>query len=1267
MIDRKSSRQKFLTVRTLLILLMIHCGAPVRCLWASVSSTPAATRQTIRLVADDVDGTNTGTGRLGVAITLSAIVTGTAHQVVAWRVEGGGSLAASGSDAEHAIYTPPLTMPTGQTVTITAYLKTLPSVTTSYTITLLNPVPSIAASRGVTPTTLLVGGTQKVFLAGSGFVPGMTALAGGTVLPVTYKDYNDASVEVPVSATASGTLSLQVENPSPGGGRGTAVAVPVATPAITLTARDGDGTNTGTADLTENVDMAAAVSGSLSTAVTWAVTGSGSISTAGIYMPPSLMPTDRVVTIRASLAVNPAITATYTLSLVNPAPTISASLPAQTPAGTTTTLNLTGTGFVPGTTVATSQGTVTATYQSPTSMVAQLTVPETASGTVLLRAQNPAPGGGTGAALQVSVWIVRLTATNSDGVNSGTARLGVPVNLTATSKSGTHKVIAWVLHGPGTLTPSGSDANYAVYVPPVIMPANANVSIGVSMLSYPSVDASYSMTLINPVPGISAANGVTPSQLLTGGTQPVALLGTGFVPGMTVAVNGTTTVPTAFTDYNHASAQIPVAANATGSVFIQLQNPGPGGGAGAGFNVAVAQNTIALTASNAVGENTVTAALGTTVTMTAMVAGSEQTAVTWSVNGAGSISSGGIYSAPAALPTATLVTVNAALTSNPAITASYQLSVINPTPVISSMAPYEIPAGETTAVTLNGSGFVPSTVIFVNNTAVNATYLSATTMIAQMALPAGASGNISVQGQNPLPGGGAGPQTQEAIVSPISATAAARILDQTTFGPTAALIGHVQQKGVAAWLEEQFNTPMTSLADVPLPTPVYCIDADICAESEWWRAVLTGNDQLRQRVAFALSELFVVSTNNVEGRGITNYANIFANDAFGNWSTIMRDVTLSPAMSIYLNMLNSRKAIGTQIANENFARENMQLFNLGLYLLNQDGSQQLDGSGNPIPTYTEAEVQAFARIFTGWTFANPDGSIPGDLIGTANYYHPLVPIERWHDTSAKTLLNGEPVNAGQSAEQDLAQGLANVFEHPNLPPFVCTQLIKHLVTSNPSPGYISRVAAVFINNGNNVRGDMKAVLTAILTDPEARAGDSEPAVDGGHLREPILWMTAVMRGLGVVSIDPNDDYHRLSDYSLALSEVPYSASSVFNFYPPSYTIADPLVTNARLSAPEFALENTGSVMDRLTLADHLLNNRIISFNVDLSATSPLGHLASNPDALIDRLSLIFLHANIDSYSHTTIKNAISSLKDMSQRVRIAAFLVIGSSSYKILN
>ena len=522
-----------------------------------------------------------------------------------------------------------------------------------------------------------------------------------------------------------------------------------------------------------------------------------------------------------------------------------------------------------------------------------------------------------------------------------------------------------------------------------------------------------------------------------------------------------------------------------------------------------------------------------------------------------------------------------------------------------------------------------------------------------------------------LAGCSSGTGTPATVVTPpsvtVSATEAARILDQTSFGPTAAGIQNVETIGINAYLNQQFAQPTTQLAAIPLsPLPAVCLTANnarVCAESEWWQAAVTGNDQLRQRVAFALSEMFVVSTQSVSGAAIPQFHNALANDAFGNFYTIMTDVALSPAMGGYLNMLNSAKPATGQIANENFARENMQLFTLGLYQLNQDGTQQLDGSGNPIPSYTQAQVQAFAKAYTGWTYASATGGTPAKFPNsTANYAYPMAAVETSHDTTAKTLLNGTVLSAGGTAEADLAGALTNIFNDSNVGPFVCTQLIQHLVTSTPSPAYVSRVAAVFANDGNGVRGNMQAVITAIITDEEARAGDTNSSYDGGNLREPVLFITAMMRGLGFNNTDVNGSYFTLSNYSSPLNEEPYFANSVFNFFPPNYVIP-----GTTINAPEFDIENTATAVLRLSLADSIVNNKISGFSVDLSNTSALGTMAATPATLVSYLNTLLMHSQMPANMSTTIINTITPLTSNAQRVRIAVFLIVTSSQYKVIH
>jgi uncharacterized protein (DUF1800 family) len=522
---------------------------------------------------------------------------------------------------------------------------------------------------------------------------------------------------------------------------------------------------------------------------------------------------------------------------------------------------------------------------------------------------------------------------------------------------------------------------------------------------------------------------------------------------------------------------------------------------------------------------------------------------------------------------------------------------------------------------------------------------------------------VAVMNPNP---GGATSNAANATLNMASVASAARLLDQATFGPTLADIQHVQSVGLDAYITGQFNTPDTPLANIPTPLPAVCLAANTptdCEESEWWQVALTGNDQLRQRVAFALSEIFVISSDSDNATTITYYHNTLAQDAFTNFSTIMHDVSLSPGMGAYLNMLNSAKAPAGEIANENYPRELMQLFTVGLNLLNQDGSLQLDGNGNPIPTYTEAQVQAFARAYTGWTYATATGGSSAKFPnGTVNYFAPMAAVETEHDMTSKTLLNGTVLPANQTAEEDLDGALANIFNHPNVGPFVCRQLIQHLVTSDPSPAYVARIAAVFANNGSGVRGDMQAVIRAILEDTEARAGDTNPLAEAGHLREPILWITNFLRAVGFTNTDVNGSYFSLSNYSNNLSQRPYRSPAVFNFFPPGYVIPQ-----TSLNAPEFDLENTASAILRLSLADTMVNNKIAGFAVDLSATGTLGQIAAaSPANLVDTLGVMFMHGQMPTDMRTQILNTISGL-GTAQQVRVATYLVISSSQYKVMH
>jgi uncharacterized protein (DUF1800 family) len=675
--------------------------------------------------------------------------------------------------------------------------------------------------------------------------------------------------------------------------------------------------------------------------------------------------------------------------------------------------------------------------------------------------------------------------------------------------------------------------------------------------------------------------------------------------------------------------------------------------------------------------------IGSPAQFSAVVAGTSNQSVAWAINGVaggnatlGTIAASGLYTPPASVPAANAIVITATSAAAPSLSGSLNASILDPVPAITTAVGSTTDGGLHYLVDVQGSGFLNGATLLIGGQAVATNAVAPNDLQTTVSDPSAQAMQISVVVQNPNPG-----ETQSNAVtvaltlSVVSATAAARFLDQTSFGPTADSIAHVQQIGLQAALTEQFNQPPSTFSEPPAPDSECASSNWQCTESDFLKITAWGNDQLRQRVAMALSELWVapIPLNNA----LPFYLNTLADDAFTNYRQIMQDATLSPAMGTYLNMLNSGKPGTGQIANQNFGREMMQLFSLGLGLLNPDGTPQTDGSGNPIPTYTEAQVDAFARAYTGWTSTNPDGSAPATFNLTTNWTHLMVPVESQHDTTAKIVLSGTTLPAGQTAEEDLKGALDNIFAHPNAGPFISKQLIQHLVTGNPSPGYVQRVSAVFANNGSGVRGDMKAVLTAIIMDPEARAGDaqtgdqadSSPAVDGGHLREPLLWAVNLARALGVTQNNPSDPYPFVTFMSWVMGsvgEAPFTQSSVFNYFSPQYVIPQ---TN--INSPEFEIENTGTIIPRLTLADIIVRNGLVNdgLTLNLSASSVIGQKASNPAQLADYLGMLFMHSQMPTDLRSDLIAAVTAIPatDPQSRAEVAVYLVVTSSEYKVIH
>ncbi len=508
--------------------------------------------------------------------------------------------------------------------------------------------------------------------------------------------------------------------------------------------------------------------------------------------------------------------------------------------------------------------------------------------------------------------------------------------------------------------------------------------------------------------------------------------------------------------------------------------------------------------------------------------------------------------------------------------------------------------------------------------------------------------------------------------SRITAEEAARFLQQSTWGPTPDLISHVQEVGFRRFLEEQFDAPMSSYPALPLvpsTPPTDCPANSICrrdnytlypVQTRFFTNALYGEDQLRQRVAFALHQIFVVSGVDI-GQGypsrFTPYLQVLDSDAFENFRTLLYDVTLNAAMGNYLDMANNIK----RNPNENYAREVLQLFTIGLNRLNPDGSLVRDLQGRTFPTYDQAVVNAFARLFTGWTFGLAQN-------GLTNYIDPMrVANAANHDTGAKTLLRGVTLPAGQTAAKDLDDGLDNIFQDPNVGPFIGRQLIQHLVTSNPSPDYVKRITDVFNDNGSGERGDLKALVKAILLDREARAASTSQS---GHLMHPVLLITTLARAFNARSADGTGDSDGyLSPQSQTMGLNVFSPPSVFSYFSPFGG-----VPGSSLRGPEFGLLNTSTAVARANVVNTLVFARIAAataypFNpsgtsLDFSAFQPL---AGDPEALVDALNTLMMSGQMPPDMRSAVITAVSAVTSSNplKRVRTAVYLIATASQYQV--
>ncbi len=554
---------------------------------------------------------------------------------------------------------------------------------------------------------------------------------------------------------------------------------------------------------------------------------------------------------------------------------------------------------------------------------------------------------------------------------------------------------------------------------------------------------------------------------------------------------------------------------------------------------------------------------------------------------------------------------------------------------------------------------------------------------------------------------GAPPPVVEPPVPPpeppaITEQQASRFLSQATFGPSPVAIEELVSLGLEQWLLAEFEKPASLHLErvlsqfpedgtfvgsngMPLPELVFL------PSDSFWKTAIEGDDQLRQRMAFALSQILVVSGDSNAGRApqaLAHYADILTEGAFGNYRELLQRVTYSPAMAVFLTYLRNEKAdpaVG-RVPDENYARELLQLFTIGLVALNADGTPVTNPDGSEVELYDNRDITELAKVFTGLSFDAPRFQTPLQLVPLTAFHSPLVMYEPFHSQRAKRFLTVE-IPENTPGGQSITLALDGIFAHSNVGPFVGRQLIQRFVTSAPSPDYVSRVAAAFDEGeyalpsgtlvGSGERGDLKAVIAAILLDREARAETSVDNPQFGKLREPVLRFTHWARAFEINSAEAGNELSlRNTNRAEALGQQAYRSPSVFNFYRPGYIAPGTETGAAGLTAPELQITNASTVVGYPNFLTSFAFGVSPKVDPGIAPTYVANYttqaaLADDPQALLDNLDTLLTHGTLQEDTRARITSLLDRLaaetdEDLLLRARLASVLVMTSPEYIVL-
>ncbi len=905
----------------------------------------------------------------------------------------------------------------------------------------------------------------------------------------------------------------------------------------------------------------------------------------------------------------------------------------------------------------------------------------------------------------------------SDAAAISAPTSGVRVNqtmqLTGQSLSAGMPLTFYVNGVQGGNSTVGTISSTGLYTAPAAIPAPDSVTITSTSNQYPTApQGSVSLEIWNPVPVLG---NVAPGSF-SEGTTTVTVDGSQFVYGAQISWNGAA-IPTTWVSNTELVAQI--AEPTPGTYPLTVTNPNPGSASAPPIPLKVGPGQVVLQLDTN-GDTDVR--VSNSISFGLTVNGTDNPAVTVGINGItggnatiGTVvaSNGNVtYTAPAVVPTpSNVVLLTITSVDNPTVSIGQNISVMNPIPILTAATPSSFAPGTSSSIVLTGQKFINGAEVLVNGAAVPTTFTSGTQLSATVDISQ--PGNLDLQVLNPAPG----PAESDDLIATVSGTPptpivspqdAARFLEQATFGPTDADIHNLSMIGYQAWLNQQFAIPETP--EEPAVEQALIVNNPPCAagnlqcnaalfvqndqdewivQSQFWQQALTGNDELRERVKYALSQLFVISSNNSTAiqsmpRGEAGYYDMLGNDAFGNFRQLLQDVTLSPMMGQFLSMLMNDKGNATTDPDENYAREVMQLFTIGLWQLNNDGTQQIGSNGQPIATYSNTDVMGLAAVFTGFSW-----NVPGDdsddawsnccLYVGPGFGEELLPMQSYpshHSTVEKQFLGVTiPASGSPDAEGDLKTALDTLFNHPNLPAFFSKQMIQHLVTSNPSPAYVNRVAQVFINDGTGTRGNLQAVISAILLDPEARdTATAQTNPQYGKVREALLRYTEWARAFTAQSRTGSWDLGTTEDPIYGLGEMWLRSPTVFNWFAPGYVPPATPIAADGLVAPEMQMTNVSTVVGYINYLQNSIGGNAQGGPDVFSAYATEMSLAATPDQLMDRLNLLLMYGQMSTSLYNQIESAVASIPIPSgdqnainaallARVQTAIYLTVASPDF----